>query len=64
MKITICGSAAFINEMEDVVEQLKNLGHEVKVIRPLNLWMLTVSNGIRRIIINLKKPSRLIIRNF
>jgi len=30
MKITICGSAAFVNEMEAVAGQLKNLGHEVK----------------------------------
>jgi hypothetical protein len=30
MKITICGSATFINEMEAVAGQLKNLGHEVK----------------------------------
>jgi len=30
MKITICGSATFINEMEAVAEQLKNLEHEVK----------------------------------
>jgi hypothetical protein len=30
MKITICGSAAFINEMEVAAAQLKKLGHEVK----------------------------------
>lgn len=30
MKITICGSAIFVNEMEIVAGQLKNLGHEVK----------------------------------
>jgi hypothetical protein len=32
MKITICGSAAFINEMQAVVEQLTKLGHEVKAM--------------------------------
>lgn len=30
MKITICGSAAFIDKMEPVAEQLIKLGHEVK----------------------------------
>lgn len=30
MKITICGSTAFINEMEAVAGQLESLGHEVK----------------------------------
>ena len=30
MKITICGSTAFINEMAEVAEQLKKLGHEVE----------------------------------
>jgi|SRR3989344_5148153 len=30
MKITICGSTAFINEMEAVAEQLKALNHEVE----------------------------------
>jgi len=30
MKITICGSTAFIKEMEDVAAQLKNLGHEAE----------------------------------
>lgn len=31
MKITICGSIAFIQEMLDVKKQLENLGHEVKM---------------------------------
>ena len=30
MKITICGSTAFIKEMEAVANQLKHLGHEVE----------------------------------
>ncbi len=30
MKITICGSAAFVKEMEAVAEQLNKLGHEAK----------------------------------
>ncbi|HYV33617.1 MAG TPA: hypothetical protein VE973_02110 [Candidatus Limnocylindria bacterium] len=30
MKITICGSIAFIREMEAVAKQLKALGHKVK----------------------------------
>ena len=30
MKITICGSVAFINEMADLSQQLEALGHEVK----------------------------------
>ena len=30
MKITICGSTAFINEMEKVSNELTTLGHEVK----------------------------------
>jgi hypothetical protein len=30
MKITICGSAAFVEEMQGVAAELKNLGHEVK----------------------------------
>jgi hypothetical protein len=31
MKITICGSTAFIDEMEVVSKQLEALGHEVKL---------------------------------
>ncbi|MDE2311725.1 MAG: hypothetical protein KGJ93_01370 [Patescibacteria group bacterium] len=31
MKVTICGSCAFIDEMQQVAEQLKSLGHEVKI---------------------------------
>jgi hypothetical protein len=31
MKITICGSVAFINEMEDMAKQLDQRGHEVKL---------------------------------
>lgn len=31
MKITFCGSCAFIDEMEKVSEELKSLGHEVKM---------------------------------
>ena len=30
MKITICGSTAFINEMSEVAKELESLGHEVK----------------------------------
>lgn len=30
MKITICGSTAFIDAMETVAKQLQSLGHEVK----------------------------------
>lgn len=30
MKITICGSTAFINEMEAVAKQLENLGHDAQ----------------------------------
>ena len=30
MKITICGSTAFIDEMESVSRKLEDLGHEVK----------------------------------
>ena len=30
MKITICGSTAFINEMDNVAQALERLGHEVK----------------------------------
>jgi len=30
MKITICGSTAFINEMAEVAKELESLGHEVK----------------------------------
>lgn len=31
MKITICGSIAFIDEMQDAKAQLEKLGHEVKM---------------------------------
>lgn len=31
MKITICGSIAFIDEMQDAKTQLEKLGHEVKI---------------------------------
>lgn len=31
MKITICGSLKFIEEMKDVKEKLENLGHEVLI---------------------------------
>ena len=31
MKITICGSIAFYNEMQKTKEQLEKLGHEVKL---------------------------------
>ncbi|MFY9463398.1 MAG: hypothetical protein WAP52_04435 [Candidatus Sungiibacteriota bacterium] len=31
MKITICGSIAFIDEMQDTKAQLEKLGHEVKM---------------------------------
>ena len=31
MKITICGSIAFYNEMQAVTKQLQTLGHEVKL---------------------------------
>lgn len=31
MKITICGSIAFYDEMCDIQKKLKNLGHEVKL---------------------------------
>ena len=30
MKITICGSTAFINEMEAVAKQLEGLGHKIE----------------------------------
>src|SRR4030095_15673909 len=30
MKITICGSIAFIKEMEDAAKELEALGHEAK----------------------------------
>jgi hypothetical protein len=30
MKITICGSVAFINQMAEVAKQLESLGHDVK----------------------------------
>ncbi len=36
MKITICGSIAFFNEMLDVKNKLEQMGHEVK-IPPLNI---------------------------
>lgn len=32
MKITICGSVAFFQEMLDAQKQLQDLGHEVKII--------------------------------
>ncbi len=31
MKITICGSIAFFDKMEEAKEQLEKLGHEVKI---------------------------------
>jgi hypothetical protein len=31
MKITICGSIGFYKEMEDVRDELTNLGHEIKI---------------------------------
>ena len=31
MKITICGSIAFISEMLDIKDQLEKLGHEIKM---------------------------------
>ena len=64
MKITICGSAAFIKEMEAVAGQLKKLGHKVKSM-PVKfvdgdgkVWQY------RWIITNLKNPCRLTSRNF
>jgi hypothetical protein len=34
MKITICGSMAFIDEMEEVKHRLMELGHEVQIPTP------------------------------
>jgi len=31
MKITICGSIAFFNEMEEIKKNLEQIGHEVKI---------------------------------
>lgn len=31
MKITICGSIAFLDEMQDIKQQLEELGHEVEI---------------------------------
>ena len=31
MKVTICGSIAFIHEMLDIKKQLEHLGHQVKL---------------------------------
>jgi hypothetical protein len=44
MKITICGSIAFQNEINSVKEKLEKLGHEVK------LWPLQVKDGDGRLI--------------
>ena len=44
MKITICGSIAFQNEINSAKEKLEKLGHEVKV------WPLQVKDGDGRMI--------------
>lgn len=43
MKITLCGSIAFIDEMESLANELVSLGHEVK-FPPI---MLTLPDGSR-----------------
>jgi len=44
MKITICGSIAFQNEINSAKEKLEKLGHEVR------LWPLQVKDGNGRLI--------------
>ena len=57
MKITLCGSIAFIKEMESVSKQLEALGYEVK-FPPMRF---TDGNGKAW---DLKKLNRLMTQNF